>query len=414
MKIAIIGAGISGLVTAYLLSQDHDVTVFEAGGYIGGHTNTISFELNKRNYEIDTGFIVFNNKNYPNFVKLLNQLGVESQPTSMSFSVSCEDSGLEYNGTSINKLFAQRINLLRPSFIRMISDILKFNQEAKKFIQSEDLSITFGDFLKKGNFSSQLRDDYAVPMTAAIWSGTPEQVLKTPFYFIARFFENHGMLNIEDRPQWRVIKNGSHQYVKRLVAGFKDRIHLRSPVKKIVRNKDWVSVTASDGKKAVVDKVVIATHSDQALNMLDEPTPMEIEFLGAIKYQSNEAVLHWDDSLLPRKKLAWAGWNYHKLKNHHNGATVTYDMNILQGLKSKPEICVSLNMTDRIDPKKIIKKINYSHPVFSMDAIYAQKGIDVLNGENRTYYCGAYWGSGFHEDGLNSALKVGMHFGKEL
>jgi predicted NAD/FAD-binding protein len=386
MKIAIIGAGISGLVTAYLLSKDHEITVYEAGNHIGGHTNTILFELNNKNYEIDTGFIVFNNKNYPNFVKLLNQLGTESQPTRMSFSVSCEDSGLEYNGTTINKLFAQRINLIRPSFIKMVRDILRFNKDAKNFIQSEDLSVTFDDFLKKGKFSTQLKDDYAVPMTAAIWSGTPEQVLKTPFYFIARFFENHGMLNISDRPQWRVIKNGSHQYVKKLVAG----------------------VQGSH------QKVVIATHSDQALNMLAEPTQMETEFLGAIKYQDNETVLHWDDSLLPKTKSAWAGWNYHKLKNHRNGATVTYDMNILQGIKSDTEFCVSLNMTDRINPKKIIKKINYTHPVFSQDAIRAQKEIDELNGKNRTYYCGAYWGSGFHEDGVNSALKVGSHFGKEL
>jgi predicted NAD/FAD-binding protein len=414
MKIAIIGAGISGLVTAYLLSKEHEITVYEAGSYIGGHTNTISFELNQEKYEIDTGFIVFNNKNYPNFVKLLNQLGTEGQPTSMSFSVSCEDSGLEYNGTTINKLFAQRINLIRPSFIKMVRDILRFNQEAKNFIQSEDLSVTFDDFLKKGKFSTQLKDDYAVPMTAAIWSGTPEQVLQTPFYFIARFFENHGMLNINDRPQWRIIKNGSHQYVKQLVAGFKNRIKLNHPVKKVERNKDWVSVTGSDESKAVFEKVVIATHSDQALKMLGQPTQMETEFLGAIKYQDNEAVLHWDDSLLPKTKSAWAGWNYHKLKNHRNGATVTYDMNILQGINSDTEFCVSLNMTDRINPKKIIKKIKYSHPVFSQDAIYAQKGIDALNGNNRTYFCGAYWGSGFHEDGVNSALKVGSHFGKEL
>ena len=402
------------MVTAYLLSKDHDITVYEAGSYIGGHTNTISFELNQEKYEIDTGFIVFNNKNYPNFVKLLNQLGTESQPTSMSFSVSCEDSGLEYNGTTINKLFAQRINLIRPSFIKMVRDILRFNQEAKNFLQSEDLSVTFDDFLRKGKFSTQLKDDYAVPMTAAIWSGTPEQVLKTPFYFIARFFENHGMLNINDRPQWRVIKNGSHQYVKQLVASFKNQIKLNCPVKKVERNKDWVSVTGTDESKAVFEKVVIATHSDQALKMLDQPTLMETEFLGAIKYQDNEAVLHWDDSLLPKTKSAWAGWNYHKLKNHRNGATVTYDMNILQGIKSDTEFCVSLNMTDRINPKKIIKKIKYSHPVFSQDAIYAQKGIDALNGNNRTYFCGAYWGSGFHEDGVNSALKVGSHFGKEL
>lgn len=414
MKIAIVGSGISGLVTAYLLSQDHDITVYEAANYIGGHTNTVSVELKGRNYEVDTGFIVYNEKNYPNFVKLLDQLEVPNQPTNMSFSVRCIITGLEYNGTSINKLFAQRSNLLRPSFYRMIKDILRFNRDTKQFLKSENLKLTFGEFLEKGNYSPQLREDYAIPMTSAVWSGSPSQVLNTPFYFIARFYENHGMLNINDRPQWRVIKKGSRQYVVRLVERFQDQIRLQCPVKRIVRSKDGVEISSSDGKASQFDTVILATHSDQALEILEKPSPAEIEILGAIRYQKNEAVLHWDDSLLPKKKLAWAGWNYHKMPDSPNGTSVTYNMNILQGIESESTFCVSLNMTDKIDPTKIIKTFIYSHPVFSGNAIEAQKRLGEINGANRTYFCGAYWGSGFHEDGVNSALNVCRYFGKGL
>jgi predicted NAD/FAD-binding protein len=414
MKIAIVGSGISGLVTAYLLSQDHDITVYEAADYIGGHTNTVSVELKGKEYEVDTGFIVYNEKNYPNFVKLLNQLKIPSQPTIMSFSVRCEITGLEYNGTSINKLFAQRLNLIRPSFYRMIKDILRFNRDAKQFLKSGNLKMTFGEFLEKGNYSSQLRDDYAIPMTSAVWSGSPLQVLNTPFYFIARFYENHGMLNINDRPQWRVIRRGSRQYVTRLVEKFWDRIRLQCPVKRIVRSKDGVEISSSDGKPSQFDNVILATHSDQALEILEKPSPAEAEILGAIRYQQNEAVLHWDDSLLPKRKLAWAGWNYHKTSDSPGGTSVTYNMNILQGIESDLTFCVSLNMTDRIDPAKIIRRFNYGHPVFSGNAIEAQKRLGEINGVNRTYFCGAYWGSGFHEDGVNSALNVCRYFGKGL
>ncbi len=414
MKIAIVGAGISGLVAAYLLSQDHDITLYEAADYIGGHTNTVSVELNGRKYEVDTGFIVYNDKNYPNFIKLLEQLRVSTQPTSMSFSVRCEITGLEYNGTSINKLFAQRMNLFRPSFHRMIQDILRFNQDAKEFLTHENFRMTFADFLERGNYSSELRENYAIPMTAAIWSGSRSQVLNTPFYFIARFYENHGMLNIDDRPQWRVVQGGSRQYVVRLVEPFQDRIRLRCPVKRISRNKEGIEISSSDGKMSHYDNVILATHSDQALQILEDPSPKEREILGAIGYQKNEAVLHWDDSLLPKKKLVWASWNYHKIPNPTEGASVTYNMNILQGIESDSIFCVSLNMTSRIDPAKILKTFTYSHPVFSGKAIKSQKRLGEINGVNRTYFCGAYWGSGFHEDGVNSALKVCRYFGKEL
>ncbi len=414
MKIAIVGAGISGLVSAYLLSQDHDITVYEAADYIGGHTNTVSVQFNGRKYEVDTGFIVYNDKNYPNFKKLLEQLKVPSQPSHMSFSVRCENTGLEYNGTSINKMFAQRMNLFRSSFYRMIRDILRFNQDAKRFLTNENFCMTFEEFLETGNYSSQLRENYVIPMTAAIWSGSRAQVLKTPFYFIARFYENHGMLNVEDRPQWRVIQGGSRQYVVRLVECFKDRIRLRCPVKRIFRDKEGIQISSLDGKTFHYDSVILATHSDQALQILEEPSPREREILSAIGYQKNEAVLHWDDSLLPRKKLAWASWNYHRIPNPTKGASVTYNMNILQGIESDTNFCVSLNMTNRIDPAKIIKTFHYDHPVFSGAAIEAQKKLGEINGVNRTYFCGAYLGSGFHEDGVNSALKVCRYFGKEL
>ena len=414
MKIAIVGSGISGLVTAYLLSQNHDITIYEAADYVGGHTNTVSVELNDKHHEVDTGFIVYNENNYPNFVKLLDKLNVPNQPTSMSFSVRCEKTGLEYNGTSVNKLFAQRLNLFRPSFYRMIKDILKFNRDAKQFLINEDFELTFEQFLEKGKYSSQLRDSYAIPMTSAIWSGSPSQVLNTPFFFIARFSENHGMLNVNDRPQWRVIKKGSRQYVTRLIKRFEDRIRLQCPVKRIARGKEGVEVSSSHGKTSQFDNVILATHSDQALKILENPSPAEIDILGSIHYQNNEAVLHWDDSLLPKRKLAWAGWNYHKTRNPINGTSVTYNMNILQGIKSEATFCVSLNMTDRIDPAKIIKKFNYGHPVFSKNAIESQKRLGEINGVNRTYFCGAYWGSGFHEDGVNSALNVCRYFGKDL
>tara|TARA_B100000686_G_scaffold168123_1_gene175561 strand:+ start:5660 stop:6904 length:1245 start_codon:yes stop_codon:yes gene_type:complete len=414
MKIAIVGAGISGLVSAYLLSFDHEITVYEAADYIGGHTNTVSFNLKGKDYNIDTGFIVYNEKNYPNFIKLIKQLGVKSQPTNMSFSVRCGLSGLEYNGTSLNKLFAQRLNLFRPSFYRLIGEILVFNSNSKRFLIDENIDISFEGFLEKGNYSDQLKEYYAIPMASAIWSGSRDQVLKTPYYFIARFYENHGMLNIQDRPQWRVIQGGSNKYIVKLVERFRDRFRLKCPVKKVIRNKNGIQVLCSNREVSQFDNVILATHSDQALNIIDRPSPQEIEILEAIKYQKNDVILHWDDSLLPKKKLAWASWNYQNVRSPLNGATVTYNMNILQGIESDITFCVSLNMKDRINPNKILKNLNYSHPVFSANAIKSQKRLEEINGIDRIYFCGAYWGSGFHEDGVCSALRIGSFFGKGL
>jgi predicted NAD/FAD-binding protein len=414
MKIAIVGTGISGLAAAYLLSSEHDIYVYESSDYVGGHVNTVSVSMDDADYEIDTGFIVYNDKTYPNFIKLMDRLGVSSQSTSMSFSVKCDKSGLEYNGTSLNGLFAQRINLVKPSFLSMVRDILKFNREAKSFLKESTEEITFGEFLKRGQYSSKLRENYAIPMASAIWSAKPKVIEDSSFRFFAEFFENHGMLNVEDRPQWQVIKGGSKQYVLPLIDSFKERIHLNSPVHKITRRPDGVEIINKNGDSKIFDRVVIATHSDQALEMIENPTKNEREILGAIPYQKNIAVLHWDSSVLPNERRAWASWNYRRLVKPIEESTVTYNMNMLQTLDSKRTFCVSLNMEDSIDPDKVIKKIIYHHPIYNTDSIAAQKRHQEIDGADRIHFCGAYWGFGFHEDGLKSALAVCQQFGKSL
>ncbi len=414
MKIAVIGTGISGLATAYLLSNDHDICVYEASDYVGGHVHTVPVSIDEEDYQIDTGFIVFNDKTYPNFIKLIDRLGVSSQSTSMSFSVKCDKSGLEYNGTSLDGLFAQRFNLLRPSFISMVRDILKFNRDAKLYLKNPKEEITFGNFLKRGGYSNKLRENYAFPMASAIWSAKPKVIENSNFRFFAEFFENHGMLNVEDRPQWKVIHGGSKQYVNSLISSFKDRILLNTPVQKISRKTNGVEVTNRDGESKVFDRVVIATHSDQALKMIEDPTEKEKEILGAIPYQKNIAVLHWDSSVLPKERRAWASWNYRKLMKPVEETTVTYNMNMLQTLDSRKTFCVSLNMENLIDSKKILKKIIYHHPVYTTDSITAQKRHQEIDGVDKIHFCGAYWGFGFHEDGLKSSLAVCRQFGKSL
>ncbi len=315
MKIAIIGTGIAGMVTAYRLYRDHDITVFEANDYIGGHTHTVDVMLEGKRYAIDTGFIVFNDWTYPNFVKLLNELGVASQPSSMSFSVKCERMGLEYNGTSLNTLFAQRRNLLQPSFYRMITDILRFNREAPRLLAQDDNHIKLGEYLQAHGYSHQFIEHYIVPMGAAIWSADPTHVQEFPARYFVQFFHNHGMLSVDDRPLWQVIKNGSRCYTEKLTAPYRHRIRLSCPVVTLKRHRDYVSVRLHDGRTESFDHVFIACHSDQALRLLQDATPVEREVLGAIPYQENEAVLHTDVELLPKRRLAWAAWNYHILRH---------------------------------------------------------------------------------------------------
>ena len=414
MKIAIIGTGISGLTSAYLLSKEHSVHVYESQDYIGGHVHTIPVHLNGLSYEIDTGFIVFNDRTYPNFNKLLNKINVLSKPTSMSFSVKCEKTGLEYNGTSINGLFAQRLNLLKPSFLLMFKDILRFNRDAKVFLNDSVEEITFGEFLKRGGYSNSLKNNYALPMASAIWSAKSKVIENANFRFFAQFFENHGMLNVNDRPQWRVIKGGSKQYTLKLIEPFKNNIRINSPVDKIIRKNEGIEVVFNKQQKELYDRVIIATHSDQALKMIENPSHEEREILSAIPYQTNVAHLHWDCSVLPKQKNAWASWNYFKPNKLKDETTVTYYMNMLQSLNIPRNICVSLNIEEHIDPKKIYKKIIYQHPVFTSEAILAQKKHKEIDGVDKIHFCGAYWGSGFHEDGINSALSVCKAFGRSL
>ena len=414
MKIAIIGTGISGLTSAYLLSKEHIVHVYEAQEYIGGHVHTLPVHLNGISYEIDTGFIVFNDRTYPNFNKLLNKINVLSQPTSMSFSVKCETTGLEYNGTSLNGLFAQRLNLLKPSFLLMVKDILRFNRDAKEFLTDSVEEITFGEFLNRGGYSNALKNNYALPMASAIWSAKSKVIENANFRFFAQFFENHGMLNISDRPQWRVIKGGSKQYTLKLIEPITNKIRINSPVDKIIRKNKGIEVVYNKQQKELYDRVIIATHSDQALKMIENPNNAEIEILSSIPYQTNVAHLHWDCSVLPKQKNAWASWNYFKPNKMKDETTVTYYMNMLQSLDMPKNICVSLNMEEHINPKKIYKKIIYQHPVFTSEAILAQKKHKEIDGIDKIHFCGAYWGSGFHEDGVNSALSVCKAFGRSL
>ena len=405
MKIAIIGTGISGLTAAWQLHREHDLMVFEANDYIGGHTHTVDVEVGGRSHAVDTGFIVFNDWTYPNFIDLLEQLGVASQPTLMSFSVRCERTGLEYNGENLNTLFAQRRNLFRPSFHRMIRDILRFNREALALLDDHrDLSLEA--WLREGNYSREFSEHYILPMAAAIWSAEPGLMGAMPAQFFVRFFKNHGLLSVNDRPQWRVIRGGSRAYVEPLIAPFRDRIRLNCPVEWVRRHPTHVQVKPWGGPVERFDEVIIATHSDQALRLLADPTPRERQILGAIPYQENEVVLHTDTRLLPRRQRAWAAWNYHLPAQPRDRVAVTYNMNILQSLDAPETFCVTLNRSDVIDPARILYRTTYHHPVFTEAGVRAQACRDEISGVNRTWYCGAYWSYGFHEDGVNSGLAV--------
>ena len=414
MKIAIIGSGIAGNVAAYHLNKDHDITLFEQNSHIGGHTHTHSIDDATGNLSIDTGFIVLNDRTYPNFIKLLEELDVDIQKTEMSFSVKCENTGLEYNGNNLNTLFAQRSNLFSPVFYRMISDILRFNREATEAINDIHNDQSLGDFLHSGNYSEIFINKYIVPMGAAIWSTNPQDMFSFPARFFFRFFLNHGLLSVNDRPQWYVIKGGSNSYVKKLISGFEDRIRTDCPVEKIVRHDDHVEIHTQSHGVERFDYVFIASHSDQALNMLQHPSTLERDTLSAIEYQENEAVLHTDRSLLPLRKNAWASWNYHIPTDARSNVALTYNMNILQGLQTDNTYCVTLNYTDQIDEGKILKTIQYDHPIFTPKSIIAQENHRLIDGTSRTYFCGAYWRNGFHEDGVVSALNAISHFKQDI
>ncbi|WP_308581141.1 FAD-dependent oxidoreductase [uncultured Pseudomonas sp.] len=415
MKIAIIGSGIAGLTSAYLLSRRHDITVFEAGDRIGGHTHTVNVTVEGQAYAVDTGFIVFNDWTYPNFIRLLGQIGVTFKPTEMSFSVYDEQAGFEYNGNTLNSLFAQRRNLLSPGFWGMLRDILRFNRQAPLDLQAQRISadMTLGDYLEAGGYGPRFIRHYIVPMGAAIWSMSLADMLKFPLQFFVRFFKNHGLLSIDDRPQWCVIEGGSSRYIEPLTRGFRERIRLDCPVHLVERDAEGVVIHSAAGTEAF-DKVVFACHSDQALALLGAPSEAEQQILGALPYADNDVVLHTDTRLLPDRRLAWASWNYRLTGDVQKQAAVTYDMNILQGIDSATTFCVSLNQTPMINPLKILARYTYAHPQYSLAAVAAQARWEELNGAQHTHYCGAYWANGFHEDGVVSALRVAQAFGEAL
>jgi predicted NAD/FAD-binding protein len=414
MRIAIIGGGVSGLVTAYLLAREHEVTVFEAGRRAGGHTNTVRVDTAYETHHIDTGFIVFNDRNYPNFERLLDRLDVAGQPSSMSFGVSDGNGDFEYTGGSPNGLFAKRAHLVTPWFHRMIADLSRFQRSARELLSGDDNGPSLGDWLEQQRFSRPFIERLIVPQASAVWSADPRQMWSFPARFLMEFFDNHGMLGFRDRPRWRTVRGGSYRYVEALLAGFDGRIWLDTPVTRVTRADDQVLVTSRGAEPRRFDEVVLATHSDQALQILGDATAREHELLRAIPYQANEAVLHTDTAMLPRRRRAWASWNYHLTEAPGDRTTVTYHMNRLQSLTADQEFCVTLNRTGEIDPARVISTIAYAHPVFTTEGVRAQRRLHEISGRNRTHFAGAYWGWGFHEDGVVSAQRVAARFGASL
>lgn len=402
-RIAIVGSGVSGLTVAWHLHRQHDLAVYEANDYIGGHTATVDVELGGQRHAVDTGFIVFNDWTYPNFIALLEQLGVPWQWSNMSFSLRCERSGLEYNGTSVNSLFAQRRNILNPRFLRMIVDILRFNQSARALLAGSDDSLTLGDYLQQQGYSQTFTEQYIVPMGRAIWSASGSTMLGFPARFFVDFFDRHGFLNVNDRPVWRTVTGGSREYVRKLTAPFTDRIRLRAPVREVRRDATGVEIVSGTGERDRFDLVVFACHSDQALAMLEQPSQAEREILGAFPYQANDATLHTDARVLPRRRLARAAWNYHLLDPDTERVALTYDMNVLQSIDCPEKLLVTLNRDD-IDPATVLGRYTYHHPIYTPAAVAAQARRREISGAQRSVYCGAYWRYGFHEDGVVSGL----------
>ncbi len=404
MRIAIIGTGISGLVAAHGLHRTHDIIVFEASDWIGGHTHTLDVECDGRMIPIDTGFIVFNEQNYPNFTALLRQLGVASQPTDMSFSVRCDQTDVEYSGGSFRGLFAQKRNLMRPRFWGMLRDLMRFHREADEALARSDDDLTVREFVRREAYSEEFVQRFLVPMGCSLWSCPSGEFLRFPIRFVVEFFRNHRMLQTFGRPTWRVISGGSRTYVEALIRPFRDRIWTRHPVERVTRTQDAVMIE-SLGRVHRFDHVILACHADQALQLLSDADMLERETLAAFPFHPNEVVLHTDDSLLPQRRAAWSAWNFH-MPDDDAAPFVTYNMNILQSLDTSRTICVSLNATDRIDPAKVIARFTYHHPMYDDRRTAAWRRGEELACRRRTSFCGAYWGYGFHEDGVVSALRV--------
>jgi predicted NAD/FAD-binding protein len=371
-------------------------------------------EREGKRYAVDTGFIVFNEKTYPNFVKLINRLGVAYQPSQMTFSLKSEPEGREYSAHNLNTIFGQRRNLLDPSFYFMVRDILRMRGEFTRLLQEAGDDRPLVPYLRSRGYSKRFLDYFIIPMAAAIWSAGPENVEDFPLRTFAQFFLNHGILEVKNPFDWKVITGGSARYVEKLTASFRDRIQLSTPIRSLSRHSHYVEVLAAAGGPERFDHVVLACHSDQALALLTDPTPAEREVLGAIPYQENLAILHTDTSVLPKRRKLWASWNYCIPKNPSGRTILTYNMNILQSIRSNEEFCVTLNRSDAIAEEKKIGSYVYDHPHYTLAAPAAQQRHNEISGVNRTHYCGAYWGYGFHEDGVKSALAACRYFEKTL
>ena len=408
MKIAIIGSGISGNTLAYYLNPHHQITLFESEDRVGGHSHTHQIDLFNEKISVDTGFIVFNKKTYPNFLKLLHELKVPYENSAMSFSVKDSQKDFEYNGTNLNALFAQRKNLINPRFYKMIREILRFNKSSVMLL-NKDEEISLGEYLERENYSDFFKKYYILPMGSAIWSSNIKTMMQFPAKFFIQFFNNHGMLNINDRPQWLTISGGSINYVEKITQPFRKKIKISQNIKYVDRKKDHIAIYFHD-RTEKFDWIFFACHSDQALKLIKSPSLDEKNILRAIPYHDNEVVLHYDDNFMPKRKLAWAAWNYHINHSDTSPASLTYNMNILQNLKTQVPILVTLNPQQAINKKKIIKSLSYAHPQYSLRSIEAQSNYHLISGVNRTSFAGAYWGNGFHEDGVKSALNAIQQF----
>jgi len=415
-RIAVVGTGISGLTAAYLLARRNELVVYEANDYIGGHSHTVEVTDGDRAMGVDTGFIVYNERTYPNFCRLLDLMGVATQPSDMTFSFRNDRTGQEYAVPELSRLFCRKSNLLRPKFLQMIRDIFRFYKEAPRLLAAGDANpdLDLATYLEQEGYSRTFQDDHIFPMAESIWSGSRRELGAFPVQSFLRFFQNHGLLSLNDRPLWRTVSGGSINYVNKLTASFREAIRLNTPVRSVRRDGDGVDITTAEGGVERFDKVILACHADEALAMLDAPSNLEREILGSFPYAANDVALHSDASVMPQRRAAWSAWNYHRDDRPDRPVALTYGMNLLQGLPTETPYLVTLNRNDDLVAGLVHDRFVYHHPQYNMRGIANQPRHDELNGRSRTYYCGAYWGYGFHEDGVASALRVARHFGETL